>query len=100
MNKEHTPNQQTKRVKLAAVGALEGALIGTSVFPLGIPIGAAIGAITAYAAEPIATIAAEYIHVVGWLGQMDPTYPHTEFHPYPSNEPMPELPPEPELMAG
>lgn len=98
MNKEQLPSTQTKRLKLAAVGALEGALIGTSVFPLGIPIGAAVGAITAYAAEPVASFAAEYIRVVGWLGQMDPTYPHTEFHPYIQSEPMQEPPPEP--MAG
>lgn len=98
MNKELLPGTHTKRMKLAVVGALEGALIGTSVFPLGIPIGAAIGAITAYAAEPVASFAAEYIRVVGWLGQMDPTYPHTEFHPYHQPEPLPEPPPE--LMAG
>lgn len=97
MNKEQLPSTQTKRMKLAAVGALEGALIGTSVFPLGIPIGAAIGAITAYAAEPVATFAAEYMRVVGWLGQMDPTFPHTEFHPYTQPEPMLE-PPDP--LAG
>lgn len=96
MNKEQLPCTQTKRLKLAAVGALEGALIGTSVFPLGVPIGAAVGAITAYAAEPVASFAAEYIRVVGWLGQMDPTYPHTEFHPY--EEPLQDIPPEP--MAG
>lgn len=97
MNKERLPNQQTKRMKLAVVGALEGALIGTSVPPLGIPVGALIGGATAYAAEPIASTAAEYVQAVGWLAQMDPTYPHTEFHPY---EPTPEPLPAPEPMAG
>jgi len=98
MNKEHAPHQQNKRMKLAVVGALEGALIGASAAPVGIVVGALAGGITAYAAEPAAHVAAEYIQTVGWLAQMDPTYPHTEFHPYTPAEPLPELPPEP--MAG
>ena len=90
MNKERLPTPQTKRIKLMAVGALEGALIGAAVAPGGIVAGALIGGATAYAAEPIANTAAKYIQTVGWLAQMDPTYPHTEFHPYELPEPPPD----------
>ncbi len=91
MSKEHT----TQRLKLAAVGAVEGAVIGAGASPLGIVMGAVVGGVTAYAAEPLAHGAAEYIRTVGWLAQTDPTYPHTEFHPYPEPQPLPEPPPEP-----
>ncbi len=80
----------SRRIKLAAVGAAEGALIGAAASPLGIAVGAVVGGVTAYAAEPAVSTAAEYIHTVGWLAQMDPTYPHTEFHPYAEPQPLPE----------
>lgn len=98
MSKEQLPDTKTKRLTLTAVGALEGALIGAVASPVGIAVGAVIGGITAYAAEPLAHGAAEYIRTVGWLAQMDPTYPHTEFHPYAEPQPLPEPPHEP--VAG
>ncbi len=42
------------------------------------------------AASDLARRAWEYVQVVGWLAQMDPTYPHTEFHPYEAAGPTPE----------
>lgn len=42
------------------------------------------------AASELARSIWEYVQVVGWLAQMDPTYPHTEFHPYEATGPMPE----------
>jgi len=94
MSKERT----SRRIKLATVGAVEGALIGAAASPLGIAVGAVVGGVTAYAAEPLAHGVAEYIRTVGWLAQMDPTYPHTEFHPYAEPQPLPEPPHE--HMAG
>gem|GEM_PF-5276171 len=44
----------------------------------------------AAAAEDFARRVWEYVQVVGWLAQMDPTYPHTEFHPYEAAGPAPE----------
>lgn len=100
MNKEQLPAPQNKRAKLAAVGAIEGALIGISAAPLGVVIGAVTGGLTAYAAEPLVSTTAEYIRTVGWLAQMDPTYPHTEFHPYEAPVLPAEPMPAPEPMAG
>ncbi len=100
MNKEHLPSPRDKRIKLICAGALEGAFIGAAVVPGGLIAGALIGGATAYAAEPLAETAAEYVRTVGWLAQMDPTYPHTEFHPYTPPEPLPEPLPEPDFMKG